>query len=346
MTQRLRVTLGAPCPACAHQDAVNRRVNAIRRPHIHASSRRDPTRTTALRRSFVAQINRRFGRLRRDIRISIVNNDCFGLENTLATLSPAEARQFAFTRTIDKVDNFMRWLEEQENLYILTKGEEGLRAFVRPGTRFGVEGAWTDLYIERAYAQGVTRGRQELKRAGYNVQTVEEDTRTVAALMNQPFHADRLGVLYTRTFEDLKSVTQFMNARIRRSISQGLTAGLTQGIAEGLSPRRIARNLYNDVANHVDKIGITRARMIARTEIIRAHHVANVQEYRQASADMEVEIQAEWSTAGDDLVCPICAGYEGTKYSLDGIEDMLPAHPNCRCVAIPVPVEGQRRSRR
>jgi len=64
-------------------------------------------------------------------------------------------------------------------------------------------------------------------------------------------------------------------------------------MAEGLSPRTIARRL-ND---RVDKIGKVRARALARTEIIRAHHSANVQEYRMAGIE-KVRVKAEWVTAG------------------------------------------------
>jgi len=122
-----------------------------------------------------------------------------------------------------------------------------------------------------------------------------------------------------------------------------LTTGLAQGLAEGKNPRVIARELVKDVANRVDKIGITRARMIARTEVIRAHHVATIAEYEQAAEDMEVEVMAEWSTAGF-AVCPICIDMaHGGPYKLKVIEGMIPAHPNCRCCALPVMKEKIKR---
>jgi len=74
--------------------------------------------------------------------------------------------------------------------------------------------------------------------------------------------------------------------------------------------------------------------MMARTEIVRAHHVANINEYRQWGVK-GVEVQAEWATGGFG-VCPQCAEFQGRVFTLDEIEALIPKHPNCKCVAIPV----------
>ena len=143
----------------------------------------------------------------------------------------------------------------------------------------------------------------------------------MSSVFNAPIHVDRIGLLYTRTFSELKGITQAMDQQISRV--------LAQGIAEGRNPREIARILNN----RVDKIGITRARALARTEIIRAHHQATIAEYKQFGVE-GVKVKAEWLTAGYG-VCPECSDLEGRVFTLDKIEGMIPLHPNCRCVAIP-----------
>ena len=306
------------------------------RVRINAILKVDPTRTTTLRQRFVQQMNRRFGELKRDIRISIVDNDCFGIQpDVLRTLVPAGKKPYEFARSEGKVRLFMRWLQEQEDAGIL-------KTIIRPGFP-GVESPWTNVFIDSGYTRGIRRGRNELRRGGYAVPALEEVVGGVAGVMNQHYHADRVGLIYTRTYEDLKSVTQFMNAGIRRQISDGLTTGLAQGLAEGKNPITIARALVKDVNNHVDKIGITRARMIARTEVIRAHHVATIAEYERADAEMDVTVTAEWATAGFK-VCAFCADMAtGGPYKLKEIEGMIPAHPNCRCCALPVVKEKDNR---
>jgi SPP1 gp7 family putative phage head morphogenesis protein len=135
-------------------------------------------------------------------------------------------------------------------------------------------------------------------------------------------------MVYMRVFSDLKGVTEAMSTAMSRTLATGLV--------EGEGPESIARELVKNI----DDIGKARARTIARTEVIRAHHVATINTYREAGID-GVTVTAEWSTAGDDKVCSVCEDMavdeEGKPivYTLDEIEPLIPAHPNCRCAAIP-----------
>jgi len=297
---------------------------------LNLASRLDPTRTTSLRLRFMRQINKRFDALKRDIRISIVDRDCFGIqpEELILVMAATPARAFEFQRTEVKIAGFMAWLEEQERLGILEMA-------YRHGIVGLAETPWTDVYIDTAYRQGIRRGGQELRRAGYAVPDWEAVPGGIGSVMAQPIHAERIAVIYSRTYEDLKSVTQFTNAQVRRQIADGLTSGLARGLAEGKNPKVIARELYKDVVNRVDKIGKVRARMIARTEIIRAHHVASIQEYRRAEAE-GIIIMVEWLTGGNP--CAICAEMgAGGPYKLEAVEGMIPVHPNCTCCTRPIP---------
>ena len=44
---------------------------------------------------------------------------------------------------------------------------------------------------------------------------------------------------------------------------------------------------------------------------------------------------AEWTTAGDERVCPECGGWEGIKMTIEEARGMIPLHPNCRCDWLP-----------
>jgi len=286
-------------------------------------SNADPTYTRMIRRAFVAEVNKRFRRLKGAIRKAIVDQDCFGLQSPSliamdVALSLPRERQFAFTRSADKVQAFMDWLDEAEKAEIL-------EVVIRPGIRPGVEGAWTDRFIRSAYQRGIARARTELRNAGRtDIPSFEQIPGGISAVFNQPFHADRVGLLYTRCFSELKGIDQAMDQAISRS--------LAESIAEGRNPRQIARILNK----RVDAIGITRARTMARTEVIRAHHVASIQEYRHAGVE-DVTVIVEWLTAGYN-VCPVCQELEGRTFTLDEIEPMIPRHPNCRCASIPAGV--------
>lgn len=277
----------------------------------NAVTRLDPTRTTALRQQFVAQMNKRFTWLKGQIRKAVVDQDVFGLRQRLPGLRLQALPQpgaFAFRTDPQKVDAFMAWLGEQADAGVL-------EVTTRTGGRAGLEQRWTDTYVRRAYDRGADRARAEMEKVGLQLGPLEGSFRS-------PAHADRLGMLYTRTFNELKGITSAMDQQISRELADGL--------AQGLNPRDIAQKL----SQRVDAIGITRARTLARTEVIRAHHTATVAEYRAAGLD-GVKVKAEWATAGFN-VCPICADMEGKVYTLDQIQGMIPAHPNCRCVALPV----------
>jgi len=280
----------------------------------------DPTRTTALRARFVSQVNRRWRTVKTDLRKSIVDNDCFGIADRMVALAALPPEELAMFLDAAKVDRFMAWLREQE--------EAGILETVFMPSRLSSE-PWSNLYIDSAYRQGIRRAYSELHKAGYATPI------PIDMAFGQPVHAQRVALLYNRTWEDLKTVAQVVNARVRQKVTDALSSELARGIAEGKAPKVVAKELYAELGTIVDGIGLNRCRTIARTEIIRAHHHANILEYRQAAKDMEVEVLVEWSTAGDERVCEKCAGMAHHTYTLDQIESMLPAHPNCRCSAIP-----------
>lgn len=272
---------------------------------------KDPTKTLTIRRRFDAEMYRRFRKLKGLIRQSIVANDAFGLK----TNDAANPNQFNYPTSDAKIGAFMGWLDEQVKDGIINVSYQGGRRVE------AARAAWMNVYIDSAYQQGILRGRQEVNRSkpGPNLDT---SRGAVQMAFNNAFHADRVGLIYIRTYDELAGITQAMSQQISRT--------LAEGIAEGRNPLQIARTL-ND---RVDKVGLHRARLLARSEVIRAHHMANVQEYHEAGA-VGVEVQAEFATAGDSRVCERCAALEGKVFELARIESMIPVHPNCRCVALP-----------
>ena len=293
----------------------------------------DPTRTTLLRTRFAQAMARRFRELLTAIRISIVENDAFGLrepdQSNILTLElePIPPKAFDFARSSQKVEAFLAWLNTQYDQGILEK-------VYRPGALRGLEEAWTDVWINRAYKRGVVRARGEIRKLDPDVPKVDNDN--VDAVIRQPIHADRLGAVYTRTFQELKGITADIDKQVSRILADSLAAGE--------NPRVMYKKLVDifKVNGEMAATGvraINRAKMVARTEIIRAHHIANINEYRNWGMD-GVEVIVEWSTAGiptplGNPVCPICRPMEGKTFTLDEAEGMIPAHPNCRCTMIP-----------
>ena len=274
----------------------------------------DPTRTTTLRNVFVKALNKRFNELIKIIRNAVVEQDVFGLNVKTYQMTVPFEGAFDFPRSQDKITAFMKWLEDQVKAGILEIG-----VYNQLGS--SIESAWTNLYILDSYKRGIIRARYELINAGAIIPTLEE-SGGVDAVMNSPFHIDRLGILYTRIYSELKGITDAMDQIISRI--------LTQGIADGDGPVLLARKLVAaiDGAN-IGDLGLTDTlgRYISP--------MAMIQEYRNWGI-AGVKVLAEFVTAGDLRVCPRCdALAKGSPYTLDEIQNAIPVHVQCRCVALP-----------
>jgi SPP1 gp7 family putative phage head morphogenesis protein len=292
----------------------------------------DPTHTTSLRNIFARDMNKRFLELTLTIRQGVDKRDCFGLRREIQALQmiPPQFRQFAFLRDPEKVEVFMAWLQEQVN-----KGLLQIAVFQQVGR--AVDAFWTNLYIYDSYKRGIIRAREELIKAGAQIPSIDE-SGGIDMVVGVPFHMDRVGLLFTRTYTELKNISSAMGLQISKVLSQG--------IIDGDGPALLARKLIVTINGAgIDKLGITdtlgrfipaqvRAEMLARTEIIRAHHVATIQEYRNWGVE-GIIVKGEWKTVGDDRVCEKCASLEGKIFTLDEIEPLIPLHPNCRCIALP-----------
>lgn len=277
--------------------------------HVHRATRVDPTRTTGLRKRFEREMRRRFADLAALIRQAVVDRDVFGL-NLKTNQLPATG-QFQFLTSGEKVSSFMQWLKDEEDRGLLS---------ITPGTplRQAANNAWTNTYIQSSYQAGLVTAGAQLRKAGVTV-----EPSWLESAFWRPIHADRAGLIYTRVFEDLTGITNAMDTSISRVLARGLL--------EGRSPLTIA----NDIVDRVEGIGLTRARTLARTEVIAAHAEASLNAYEEAGLE-GVTVQAEWLTAGDERVCPDCEDMAGKTFPISEAHGMIPLHPNCRCVFIPV----------
>ena len=292
----------------------------------------DPTRTATLRKYYVNEFNSRYRELNKLINKSIVVNDCLSLKSEVSfevskpyipstwkyQLEELHKRAYPFSSNVQKVAYFMDWLksEEQKALFQIVYTEQFGEA---------INPVWQNIYLKEFYKKGVVWSRQQLNAAGLEPK-IDSSYETAGEVITQEEHVDRLGSIYTRTYTDLVGVTATMDAQI--------SAVLADGLREGLNPRVIANNL----TNRVDKIGKYRSTLIARTESIRSHHLASMQEYKNAGVS-GVKVQSEWSTANDGRVCRRCSPLDydrtGKLWKIEEIEPLIPLHPQCRCAALP-----------
>ena len=270
----------------------------------------DPTHTLTLRKTYMGQMNKRLIKIKGLIRKSIVQNDCFGLKKDVRPKFNAviPKRAFKFDTSQNKINNFMKWLNNQIDVIVL----EDINT---------TKGVWQNVYIDTAYKKGIRDAQQ---RGGKPI-----DERAINIAFNQPIHADSVGIIYSRAYEGLKGITQAMSSQISSILANGLITGT--------DPLTLARQING----RVDKIGITRARTLARTETINAYTQSSLNTFETMGIE-EVGLSVEYATAGDDRVSTICQSREGNVYSIEDARGIIPAHPNCRCTWIPTKKEAKK----
>lgn len=279
-------------------------------PTLIINAKRDPTRTAVLRGEYVRAMRTRFGKVKKLIKQTIIDNDALRLAESAPNsrtlpviLQAVPAPRYAFpTDLAGKAQAFMDWLAGASDSEILEvtrgAGRTMLRAY-----------PWQNTYVRSAYARGVTQASAQLRQAG-----IEIPPFTMAAVFNYPMHADTLALLFSRNFTDLKGITDEMSTQIARVLADGLSSGV--------GPREVAKM----IADRVNKIGLVRGDLLARTEIIRAHAEATLNRYQEfqiegVTGDVEIDV------AGD--ACEKCKDLVGKEMSLDEARGIIPVHPRC-----------------
>lgn len=220
---------------------------------------------------------------------------------------------YGFASDPDKIKLFQLWLKQQFQATIRNQSEEQLwKRYVEAGFRKGAGRAFDD-------ARKSERLKAEMEeKPDFYAGSREEFLRSSFA---QPETVEKVKLLAGRAFDDLEGVSEEMSVRMSRV--------LTDGLVQGQNPFEVAKAM-----NEVTDLGLTRSLLISRTELIRAHAEGQLDAFERLGVT-ELGVEVEWSTAGDDRVCPECEAFEGTIYSVEDAHGLIPAHPNCRCAFIP-----------
>jgi len=287
----------------------------------------DPTRTAMIRRRFTSELRLRYRKLAASLRDFIVGKDALALSEHTTLLTLAAEREFQFRTDAGKLEAFNDWFKQQLDANIISVG---------PGGRS--DKPWTADFVESSYKKGqlnaylASKEGQLFEQAGVGDLSQEQFLRQA---FNAPETVSKVKLLSTRTLEDLKGVNAQMAQRMNRILSQGLI--------DGSGPEKIARQMTKEIK----KLSESRALTIARTEIINAHSEGQLDSFEELGVD-ELGVQAEWSTAQDDRVCPECEANEGKVFSVDDARGLIPLHPNCRCAWVPYipPAKEEKKSSR
>lgn len=272
-----------------------------------------------LQRAFINELARRQDLIKQAIHQRMVEQNHYALGKKEKLGTPLRNVRYAFATDGAKLKDFSTWLQSQ-----LDSGVLGIVGSTDPDMPPGA------LYISSAYKQGLVRAYLDSHKADY-VNDPDFYSKSEASFLRDSFASpealSKVEALYTRTFEEMKGLVA--------SEKQVLGRVLANGMSNGSGAADIAR----DMTDQIDGMTRTRGMTIARTEIVRAHAQGQLAAFEDLGIQ-ELGIEAEWSTADDDVVCPDCdeASSEG-PYTLEEADGLIPLHPNCRCAWIPVPAE-------
>jgi hypothetical protein len=280
--------------------------------------RSDPTRTTTLRRQYSAEMRRRFFKIRSAVIQAVWKLDVFGLtesepltfqQQRLTANQLPERQAWRFRTNKEKLELFQKWFQEQIDENLLSVDVKG--------------NPWTAKYVDSAYRKGIIRSYQET-RPEQLAESVEfyrgRRSQFLESTFAQGERLSKLQFLYTRSFEELRGISAAMSQQIGRVLAEGL--------ANGSGARTIAREMSSIITEKTPRRALQRALTLARTEIIGAHAEGQLDAFEELGVE-EIQVLAEWSTAGDDLVCPLCEPLEGAIMTIQEARGLIPRHPNC-----------------
>lgn len=269
----------------------------------------DPTKTITLRNRVSREIDVKFKKVRRRIVAWILGSkDLFvdpdKLESpvTTAGILLNAGENFEFTRDADKVSAFNRFVQQQINEIILFTSNGGK-----------LQNFWMNTYMEDAYTRGARKTRLEAERGIRSLNKVPNWSPWV-----NPQHLNRAELIFQRVFESLEGITEVMSKQMSYILSESIAMG------------KGAKETATMLADRVDKIGITRAKLLARTEIVETHNVAAINEGLIVEEQTGVVMMMKWTASIDGRERPSHRARNGKLYTKEEVRPLL-GEPNCRC---------------
>lgn len=219
----------------------------------------------------------------------------------------SNAREWEFLSDEAKLKEFEDWLKNETGLTIVSEEDRFWEELAQEGYERGAGRAFTDA---------------NKKRKGF--ERTQSKRSFMSFALGAPETKEKIKILASRVFTDIKGVAEVLATRIRKE--------LVDGLIQGDNPRTVARRMRE----HIGK-GQKHAERIARTEMIRAHAEGQLDSLERMGVE-KVGVAVEWSTAGDTRVCPLCGPMEGVVLKVKESHGLIPRHPNCRCAWVPANV--------
>lgn len=185
-----------------------------------------------------------------------------------------------------------------------------------------------DGTVTEAYRHGVRFSILQSGRAGF--------AGIMPPIRESPVDVRILNNLKARNLSDLKGITDVSSTQITRILSDGILSGKKQS------------EVLREMVGTVDNVGIVRASVLARSEVMRAVNAASRTKYGNIGIEKLEAVEAQdertcdnWEITVGDRTFTGCrdeseGGINGAIFTLDEAAEVdAQAHPNCRRCWVP-----------
>ena len=116
---------------------------------------------------------------------------------------------------------------------------------------------------------------------------------------------------------------------LAKSINKTTLEALRNELALGFEVGESIQQLTKRIEGYFTENAKVRAEMVSRTEVIAASNEGALYRYEKEGVD-----KSEYFISPG--ACEVCVLYDGKIYATKDSHGIIPIHPNCRCVFLPV----------
>lgn len=185
--------------------------------------------------------------------------------------------------------------------------------------RIIMDNRWTDRYVSQSYLSGVNRAISELKKIGVDM--------VADGISWMPDYTNAVKVMQDHVVRELEGITADMKRKIMRTVKDTNSISEVNGIISGKTDQNLGQSTN------------TRAKLLAHDGVVSSYNESALLVYGILGIK-EVGVEVELLTAGDERVCPLCTYLEGSVFSIEEAEGLLPVHPGCRCFLLPINIKA------
>jgi hypothetical protein len=300
----------------------------------------DPTGTKSIRTAFYSQLAIKWRGLRVLVRKAIVDQDLL----TLTSRGLMNVANPAIQGGATKTQMFQRWFDYTAAAQVLHSDGSFMRDYIRRGYEAGQSFAQQQVGIYSSQLAG-DRIETLFQLAVVELQGIIEavSQKAVRAAATGLLHGDRPARIASAVQSAIDSVGLVRSAALVELITVKAFSEATLDVYQSAGVQRVgllpetllARRSTDARAPRITPSGPAGARS-RRGEAPGQRTIQRIRKQELEIASVAGGL-VNVETAGDNKVCPVCKKIaRGGPYKINRARSLIPAHPRCRCVFVPV----------